>query len=433
MGIRQIISNIASHPLIKNSAIYVFTDAINKAIPFLLLPVLTYYLVPSDYGIATNFNVFTSILTIFIGLSIQGAISANFYKLNKRLLAVYISNAILIVTLAFVIIALLSYVFREYIFHFIPVPYVYILAGTVVAYAQSIAAINLTIWQLNSNPIKFGIYGITQTMVNVGLTLFLVVYLKLGWRGRIDAYVYSTVAYGLFSLFILLKYIGLKFTFKTRYFHDALLYSLPLVPHALSMWVRSGIDRVYITRFLGESATGIYATGFQFGLLVSFLTLSFNNAYIPYLYKNLSVSDKTALEGFKTKIVRYTYWYFFGLTLLGVGMIGLSLFLVDNFLSQRYHEARNFIPLIIVSQIFQGMYFMVGNYIFFIKKTKLLSLVTFSCSLLQVALSYLLIKRFGAMGAVYSTVIVSFVNFIAVWIYSNKVYPMPWLTFKKAL
>ena len=41
----------------KNSAIYMGTDAFSRAIAFLLLPIISKYLVPEQLGIAANFDV----------------------------------------------------------------------------------------------------------------------------------------------------------------------------------------------------------------------------------------------------------------------------------------------------------------------------------------------------------------------------------------
>ena len=42
------INRILGSSLVRNSFVYVVCDGINKAIPFLLLPFITYYLTPGD-------------------------------------------------------------------------------------------------------------------------------------------------------------------------------------------------------------------------------------------------------------------------------------------------------------------------------------------------------------------------------------------------
>jgi len=70
--------------LIKKVSIYTSANILVKAIPFLLLPVLTRYLSPSDYGIIAIFQVILAFLIVFIGLNSNGAVMVNFFKLDKQ-------------------------------------------------------------------------------------------------------------------------------------------------------------------------------------------------------------------------------------------------------------------------------------------------------------------------------------------------------------
>ena len=71
-------SYIFNHKLFKNTFIYTGTNVINKAIPFFLLPIMTRYLTPIDYGIVATFNVLLAVMVVFVGLSMHGAINVNF-------------------------------------------------------------------------------------------------------------------------------------------------------------------------------------------------------------------------------------------------------------------------------------------------------------------------------------------------------------------
>lgn len=427
---RNNLNKLFNHPLFKSGLIYTITDAVNKSVPFFLLPVISYYLLPSDYGIIANFNVFISILSIFVGVGIDGAISVNYYKLNKKQLAEYISNTLLIILSTTIFLFFIVLIFQNYLFAYLKIPLKYQLLSVLMALSITITSVNLSLWRLEEKPLKFGIYELTQTVVNFALSLYFIVILTLGWEGRIDAYLIASILYGLFSLIFIYKRGYLKFKFNKVYMLDALFFGLPLIPHALSFWIRSGIDRIYITRMIDEAATGLYATGFQFGILMSFITMAFNNAFVPYLYKQLSTDDEKLLEIRKRKLVKLTYYILVGLLLLCIILTLISNFLIVNVLSENYLEAKSFVLWATLAQTFQGMYLMFVNYIYFVKRTKILAIITFSCSALQLFLSYFFILEFGPLGAAYSTVIVSFINFIAVWTLSTKVYSMPWFSFK---
>jgi O-antigen/teichoic acid export membrane protein len=75
----------------------------------------------------------------------------------------------------------------------------------------------------------------------------------------------------------------------------------------------------------------------------------------------------------------------------------------------------------------------VVNYIFYAKKTKVLAKITFSVAVFHIALSYVLIGLMGLdyQAIAYSMILSSFLQFVLVWWFSNRVYPMPWFTFYK--
>ncbi|WP_293937417.1 lipopolysaccharide biosynthesis protein [Sphingobacterium sp. UBA5996] len=426
------INSIFKSSLLKSSLIYTFCDAVNKAVPFLILPLLSYYLTPSDYGIIANFNVLLAIVTIFITLGVDGAVSVNYYKFTKDDLARYIFNACLLTSIMTIVIIAIFSLFYHLVYDFVKVPRHYLFLLVLMAFGTTITSINLSLWRLEEKALNFGIYEILQTIVNIGVSLLLVISYHMGWVGRVDGMLVAAMSFGLFSLVLLYRRGYLKIDIDNLYIKDILYFGVPLIPHALSFWIRSGIDRIYITKFIDESATGLYATGFQFGTLVSFLTLSFNNAFTPYLYKSLSTVDEEELNKNKIKLVKITY-YGIGILIISCLLFTLcSNFILETFFSSKYIQAKEFVFWAILSQTFQGMYLLFVNYIFFVKRTKTLASITFFCACLQLLLSYFAIKSYGPLGGAYSTVIISFINFIMVAFFSNRVYAMPWLLFLKS-
>lgn len=415
------------HPLLKSSLIYTFCDAINKAVPFIILPLLSYYLTPGDYGIVANFGVLLSIVTILIGLSVEGVIGVNFYKITKEELSKYIFNSLTLIIASTGIIFLFSYFFKYSIYSSLKIPYKYILLLILMAFSTTLTTINLALWRLEEKPFRFGVYQISQTILNVVISLLLVISFKMGWIGRIQGMFISAIIFGCFSLYLLFKrgYLQVKFDKTIRI--AILSFSIPLIPHGLSLWFRSGIDRLYITNMYGEAANGLYATGFQFGIFITFLCMAFNNAFVPYLYKSLSEKDYEKLQQNKEKLKKITFVGMITLAGLSVFFYFVSIFILETFFSNNYLDSKEYIFWAILSQMFQGFYLFFVNYIFFVKKTKSLALITFSVAMLQVILSYIMLHLWGPIGAAYSTVVVSIINFVCVAIFSEKVYKMNWI------
>lgn len=392
-------------------------------VPFILLPVLTRYLSPADYGIISIFAVFTSILGVFISLETHGAISVKFFKISREQLKIYIANVLLIVAITTSIVLLIVIIFHTYITDLLALPTEWVIIGVFVTVLIFFTTINLILWQSEHKPFPLGIYQISESVFNLSLSLVLIVGFGMGWRGRLIATSVAALLFGFLSFTLLFKRNYLNLKLSKPYLKDALNFGVPLLPHALSTWVRTGIDRVFLTMLISTTATGLYTVGFQIASVIMVITTAFNKAYTPFLFEKLK--DITLSQ--KKVLVKYGYLYFLGLLILATGLSITGPYIVDIFLGKEFIESQEYITWFAFGFAFYGMYSMLVNYIFYTQKTIYLSYVTFSIGLLHVGLSYLFITYNGTIGAVQATAIISFITFIAVWWLSNKLYPMPWL------
>ena len=72
------------------------------------------------------------------------------------------------------------------------------------------------------------------------------------------------------------------------------------------------------------------------------------------------------------------------------------------------------------------MYFMTCNYLFYMEKTVLVSISTFSSAAIHIIATYFLIKINGVIGAAQAGVISTSVLVSMTWYLSNRTYKMPW-------
>ena len=415
-------SHIFKHKLFKNTFIYTSTNVINKAIPFFLLPIMTRYLTPTDYGIVATFNVLLAVMVVFVGLSMHGAINVNFFKLNKGELKNYIGNVFLILFSSFLLVFTIVYILKSNFSFFTKFPENWISFIVIIALCQAIYSINIGLWQVEQKSLPYGLFQISKTMLNVSLSVIFVVLLCWGWQGRILGVIITSVIFGLLSIFVIYKREYIKFSFNKKYIKDALFFGVPLIPHALGGWIITGIDRIFINSMVGIDATGIYTVGYQVGMIIGLLAHSFNLAWSPFLFEKLKGNNYLT----KVKIVKFTYLYDVGIIVLALALSFIAPYFLKFFVSENFYFAYKYVLWIALGYAFQGMYFMVVNYIFYVKKTYILAWVTFSSAGINIILNYFFIKANGAIGAAQATTITFFVQFIMVWILSAKVYKMPW-------
>ena len=163
-------------------------------------------------------------------------------------------------------------------------------------------------------------------------------------------------------------------------------------------------------------------------LAVNILFDAVNKAFVPWLYGKLKENNPSEM----LKIVMRTYLWF--LIILVCGGIGSWLFapnLTALIAGQEFIKAGEVIGWLIMGQVVGGMYLMVTNYIFYMKRTDLLGLVTIISGVINLGMLYYLIPMWGLKGAAVSFFAAMVARFLLTWFVAFKVCPMPWFNFKK--
>lgn len=369
------------------------------------------------------------ILSLLIGCNVHGAIGVNYYKLNAEEFRIYVGNAFILIFVISGALLLISGFVSQSISSLLHFPADWLQIVIITALSTYIFNITIAIWQVASKPWAYGFYQIFYIATNILLSLTFVVYFHYGWEGRVLGIFISSVIFAIVGMALLYKNGYLKFSApKKEYVKDMLQFGLPLLLHSMGGWSMIAVDRLLITALVGVAATGGYTVGYQIGAAVDFLCSSFNCAYVPFVFKRLSSDD----PGVKHKLVKFTYIYFAAILALAIGLGNLAPFIFKYFVGEEFYSSYQYIKWIALGGAFNGMYYMVVLYIFYIKKTGVLARITFLTGALNVPVTYFLIRQSGPIGAAQAMAIISFITFALVWIYSAKAFPMPWFNIKNS-
>ncbi|MHB0994699.1 MAG: lipopolysaccharide biosynthesis protein, partial [Sulfurovum sp.] len=254
--------------LFKNTFIYTLLQLVNSGIPFLLLPVLTRYLTPEDYGMIATYNTFVGVVSVFVGLSMSGAVGVSFFHLKQEELKKYIGNVFNILMISVSVVILSVMLFEPYLIEKLKLPVIWLYIAIIVAWMQMITSINLTLWRSQQKAKPFAFYEMSQTLFNISLSLLLVVAMNYGWEGRVTGTASAAIIFGLLSIVFIYKRDYTVLNYSVEYMKDALKFGIHLIPHQMALWMRSGVDILLITSIVGVSSTGLYSVGFQFGMVV---------------------------------------------------------------------------------------------------------------------------------------------------------------------
>jgi len=414
-------------PLFAQAGVYMVVGFVGPLLGFLFMPLFTRVLSPEDYGLASMFSVLCGILASFVGINTHGAVARKYIEKESVDFPLYLSNCIFILFISSVIASFFIWFFHNQIAIYTHFPASWLWLVVLFAVGQHLIRLLQTLFQMQQKPFRYATVSLLATVSSVLLSLFLVVGLGMDWRGRIVSKAIPIVFLSFGVILFFLKTGYLKFKLNKKYIKHALNFGVPLIPHALGMYLISMTDRLLIVNMVGLKDLGIYSVGAQVGMIVGMCQSGFSQAWLPVFYKKLKQNSVTT----NRKVVKFIYLYD---TILLLGALGFGLLCIPLFkyvLGDRFSGAGIYVVWIMVGYAFNGMYKMSGGFLFYAEKTKYLPFITAFTAIVNVIFSYWLIKMNGSIGAAQGTMLAYLISFILTASIAGKVYKMPWKLWKK--
>ena len=422
------LKRVISSSLFSGSAVYLFSNILAAAIPFALLPVLTRYLTTAEYGQVAIFQTLLAGLGAFVGLSVQGAAGVKYYDtdLPKQELKYFIGNCFLVLAVTTALVLMSAVVFRRSLSDWLAIETQWLLLSVFVSGATFVISMRMGQWQVRKQARNYGAFQVSQSLLNMLLSLLVVVYFLQGAAGRIWVLGSIPLVFAVVALFLLYKDDLLGFAWRPGYLREILAFGVPLIPHSAGLFLLSSVDRFIINDKLGLAQVGIYMVAVQLAAAMGLVFDAINNAYVPWLFERLK---RNQMEE-KKQIVRWTYAYCIAL----LGVVALAFVIGPPLLiliaGEKYSAAADIIGWLALGQAFNGMYLMVTNYIFYSKRTGLLSLSTITSGLINVGLLLVLISLMGLKGAAVAFAVSMALKFLLTWFVAHLRHPMPWFEFR---
>lgn len=388
-----------SKKLIVGTLIYAIGAFGPRIFSFLLVPIYTFYISPSDMGeydfVLSTINLLTPLITLQISDGAY-ALMMRYRDRSKD----YITAVYKFITLSTMIGVAVLFVVNE----FIPIPYfIYFVCLLVVGrWLQSIQKL----LRGSNNQKLFAASGIINSTVFILLNVVLITVFKLGVHSIFISTIIANIV-SIISIFALEKKLRCfdfrKETAQTQ--KEMLAFSIPLIPNRLNWWAISSFDRIVIRFFLGSYYNGIYAVAYKFPALLQTIYNVFYESW-----QDTTVGDDQKTNGeFYTRVFRVYYKLSFTVLL---ALIPVTNLFIKLFLSEAYVASVTYVPVLYLGTVFQAFsqFFGVG----YLKNdnTKKAGLTSVYAVVINSILNITLIKLVGLHAASISTLIAFLVMFI---------------------
>lgn len=418
--------------LFKDAGLYLISNVVNRALPFLLLPVLTHYLTPAEYGIFIMYQVIMNFILPIIAINSESAASRIVYILSEEDAKIYVANSILPSIGITVILTLFYFPLGNLVASFLEFPSFWLVIIILVTFGETLKNVHLSLWQAKKQAKRYAVYSIAQAIFRFFASLIPIYLFQDKLVALLWGYSLSLGIFSVYSAYFLSKSGYLFHSFHRKHFISFLKYGLPLIPHKIGSWFMGMSDRVIITRKVSIADMGIYSVGYSIGMGVGLIQDGFNRAWVPFFYEQMQKNDHQA----NLKIVRFIYVYAVAMIIFAIIVMVLAPFIFP-FLGAKFASAEVFVAWIAFAFAFNGIYKMFTNFLFFSERTYFLGYITLSTGLLNGLLSYTLVSFHGVIGAAYSAVIIQCIMCLVVFLTSRKIFPMPWreglLTLRKLI
>ena len=385
----------------KNTVYYSIGEIVPKIIGFIMLPIYTNVLSPSDYGIISYTNTITSFLALF-GTFCLNTYLLRFYFIHndenerRRMLGTInlsiISMNCLIILLGFLI---MPGVINKYD---IQIPWnPFFRLALINNFLHCMTTVPSVIYRVRQDAMRFMFLGVSRTVLVVLLTVYLLVYKKVGVVGTFEAQFVVYLVYVVVYFLIIKKYAS--FSFNIRFLKEGLRFSLPLLPGTLCYVLLHMSDRVILERNVGIDELGIYNVASTIALALNIVIQSGYKSFEPEFFKRYGKDD------YFPYVVKVKNIFFFLIYLSALCICLFSQELFYYMTAKSFYAGYLLVPAIITGVLFSGQNIIYQGILQGERKTKVQGMATMIGAFVNIVLNLIFIPFWGTFAAAFTSAI----------------------------
>jgi O-antigen/teichoic acid export membrane protein len=409
---------------VKDAAVYGMGNIVSALLPLMLLPVLTRYLTPTDYGLVATSVRLVQVTVMAIGLSTSGLIIQSQFTDDFETRKNLLSTNVLIASMLAVALVIVTVAGGDLVEGFTTFPANWTPLLIAVALGLVVQQFYLAILQSRNEAKSFVSIQILGNFLNLSVAVALVVGLGMDWRGRIIATAFGGGVVAAICLHGLIVRLGLlRGIFDGAALKSILDFGVPLIPHVAGGFVMTMGPVFYLNKIAAVADTGLYGVAYNLASPIALVVGAANAAYLPALFSKL-VGVQTAE---RVRLARILMIGAITMPVLAVVYAMGARWILPWIVGPRFLGVADYMVWLALAFAMQGVYFVFANFVVFSRKTPLLSWRgDFAGGLAVLVGCPMLIHLNGPIGAAQATLLGFSVSCLGAFIASRKAFPMPW-------
>ncbi len=436
--------------LAKETAIYGISSILGRMLNWLLVPLYTQYLIPSEYGIVTELYAYVAFLVILYTYGMETAYFrfSTTGQHNEKTIFNLSQTSILLTS---ILLSSVLIIFSTPIVNYLDYPGQerYIVWFSLILGIDAISAIPFAKLRLEGKSKKFASIKLINIFINIGLNLFFIVFctkivhqdpaspMKSFIQSFFDehrlvdyVFISNLVANGFLIVLMGNMIFNMKIIIDRKKLRKMYVYAFPIMIMSLAGVTNEMLSRAVLKKWLPEgfyehysnqAALGIFGAAYKLSVFMTLAIQAFRYAAEPFFFARANDVDSKNL--FSKVMQGYIIFSSFILILISLNLdiIG-KLFLR----SPSYREGLVVVPILLLANLFLGIYYNLSVWFKLTDKTYYGTFISLTGALITILLNYVLIPFLGYLGSAIATLI-CYLSMAAInFYYGQKHFPIPY-------
>jgi O-antigen/teichoic acid export membrane protein len=394
---------------------------LTKAVSFVMLPVYTRYLRPSQYGAMELIELSFDVLTMVAGTRLLGGVFRYYYKAGTETERnAVISTGALLICGGYAAVGAIAYMAATPIATFVlGDASLSGLAriGSLALASQSLTSLPPALLRVQGRFRSVVVVQLARLAMQVALNVLFLVHYLLGPNAIFLSTLLANLCVGGVVLVMVMRPVGLHFS---RHAATALYrFGFPLIVVQAATFILTFGDRPFLKAATNLTSVGIYTTAYQFAFALNSLTQTpFSLVWEPKRFEIATHPDHDAI---------YARVFVYFNVVLMAGALGFAMFTHDVLhliATKPFYGASDYVPLLVVSIVLQGWAGMHDLGILVSERTKYLAIANWAAAIVTLIAYAILIPRYHLYGAASATVIGYFIRSALTYYFSQRLWPV---------
>ena len=432
--------------LYKQTFIYGLATVVPRMLSFLLVRLHTDKSVlqnVSDYGDVSLIFAYFVLFNVVLAYGMETAFFRFFNKeVNKESVLSTASVSLLLTSFGFLVLGL---AFQNQIAALTHIDVNYIILVIWTLFLDALVIIPFAYLRAQGKPVKYTLVKLTNVIVNLGLNVFLLVYLKLLVSGAKlwDAiyvasfevsyiFIANLAASGITLLLLLRFYFKINYKIDFLLWKKMLRYALPVLVAGVAFSVNETFDRVLLERLLPEeiakTSVGMYSACYKLALFMMLFSTAYRLGIEPFFFSHSKTkgAEKNYAQVLELFVV-------FGSVILLTVVVFIDFLKVLLIPNEAYWEAMAVVPILLLAYLFLGVYHNLSVWYKVTDRTKFGAYISIFGALITLVVNGVFISQFNYMASAVATLSAYFTMMLLSYYFGKKHYPIPYNLKKIAL